>query len=346
MTGRTRAFRIVLSVLVVLLLGLSLAGCGQKQAAQPAKESTGPKPVKFVFAGGGTGGVATLVATAIAEKIKTTYPGSVVDVVPGGTLTNILRIAKGDVAIGHAGQTATMMAYKGIPPPEEFKEPRKNLRGISSVMPSYYTFIVKRDFPAEYIEEVFEKKIPVKINPGGPRGHVGVQATEIMLAKAFGIKLPDIEKWGGKVVYSDFTEATQMMQDGHLDVFSPMFQPKTAAIVELATLYPIKILKIKPETVKKLEEAGYAAVTLPKDTYKGVNYDVQTFGDPLIYITRAEMPEDEVYRITKIICENKDHLIRAHESMAFWNPKEDWKNLPVPLHPGAERYYKEVGWLK
>lgn len=303
------------------------------------------EPIKMVMAGGSVGGSGLPAAVAWSEKIKEAYPGSVIDVIPGGTLQNILRLGNKDIDVGLVTTSSLAKAYKGMTPPKEFATPLTNLRGINIFWNQYYHFIVPADFEAKTVDEVFEKKMPIKICPGGPRGHMGVMATEEMLKSVWGYSFKDIESWGGQIVYTEFSDAVQMMKDGQLDAFSPLTAAPNATIMELSTLSDVKFLPMGEKSVAKMVENGYPKIFMPKGIYKGVEEDLLCIAAPYGAATREEISEDVIYQITKVLCEHDEYMRNVNAILKNFYP-ENFKGLLLPLHPGAEKYYKEQGWLE
>ena len=91
---------------------------------------------------------------------------------------------------------------------------------------------------------------------------------------------------------------------------------------------------------------AYAAVTVPGGTYNGTNEDVNCLGCTTILFTNSEMPESVVYEMTKVMFENYDDLCIVNKSLKNMTPEFVVKNIGIPLHPGAEKYFKEVGAIK
>ena len=114
------------------------------------------------------------------------------------------------------------------------------------------------------------------------------------------------------------------------------------------TSVDVKFLGLDAETAKALLPLGYTAATMPPDTFKGQSEAVSTVGFPTVLITNKDLPEPIAYTITKTIVENKDALVRGHAGLAEFEPKTAWQpdKVGIPLHPGAEKAYREKGWMK
>jgi hypothetical protein len=96
------------------------------------------------------------------------------------------------------------------------------------------------------------------------------------------------------------------------------------------------------------EKLSYEPQRMPAGMFRGMDRDVPTVGYPTVFITRQDVPEALVYTVTKAIADNKEALVAAHKGLAKFDPTAAWKPelVGLPLHPGAERYYREKGWMK
>ena len=110
----------------------------------------------------------------------------------------------------------------------------------------------------------------------------------------------------------------------------------------------VEFLGSTPDTVKALMPLGYVAATMPPNTFKGQPKPVSTVGFPTVLITNKDLPEPIAYTVTKTVVENKDALVRGHAGLAEFDPRTAWQpeKVGIPLHPGAERAYREKGWMK
>jgi TRAP transporter TAXI family solute receptor len=103
---------------------------------------------------------------------------------------------------------------------------------------------------------------------------------------------------------------------------------------------------IPADVVKKIGDAAYQPATIPANTYDGQDHDVQTAAIQNFLVTREGVSADVVYKMTKAVFDNKDALVAAHTAAKGIDKANAVKSLPVPLHPGAEKYFKEIGVLK
>ena len=107
-------------------------------------------------------------------------------------------------------------------------------------------------------------------------------------------------------------------------------------------------LGLDPESARAMLPLGYTPATMPPETFKGQAAPVSTVGFPTVLITNKELPEPIAYTVTKTILEAKDALVRGHAGLAGFDPTTAWQpeKVGIPLHPGAERAYREKGWMK
>ena len=329
---------------LLITIGLIVGALGIFLPGSMAAEQ--PKAFDITMGGGSIGGTVNQLATAWIEQVKKKIPGAVVDLPPGGTVTNILRLAQKKVDIGWATSSTVADGYHGRGPQPQFKGGLKNLRGIATVYVQHYQIVASSSIAVKTLDEVIEKKMKVRWNPGGPRGHVGVYASSQLLQGRWNLTFEDLEKRGVKIIFGEFTDAVGMLKDGHLDLFTPLTAAPNGAILELAATKGMKLLGLSPESQKKMAQYGYPIGVLKAGTYEQIKYDVPTSLGPYGIFSHADANPETIYWMTRILLESKESLAAAHKIMKPWNPATAWDYLPVPLHPGAERAYKEKGYLK
>ena len=190
------------------------------------------------------------------------------------------------------------------------------------------------------------RKIPLKLYtlPVGSLGELGAK----QLLREYGMTYEDIKSWGGSTTHQGYKIIVDAFKDGRADLLIAVVTPKHPSITEMATFGEIKFVPLEPERVKGLGALGYASATMPPGTFKGQSQPVLAVGFPTVLITNAALPEPIAYTITKTVIENKEALVRGHAGLADFEPQTAWKaeNVGAPLHPGAERAYREKGWMK
>ncbi|MCC8193109.1 MAG: TAXI family TRAP transporter solute-binding subunit [Deltaproteobacteria bacterium] len=179
--------------------------------------------------------------------------------------------------------------------------------------------------------------------PGAAGGTTEVESRVHFTAA--GLQYPD----DIKAQFVGFTESIDLMRNKQLDGAWIMAGMPTAAVTEMCATAGGKLVPIGDEIIAKLqaEYPWYSKFIIPAGTYDNQKEDVQTTAVKMLLLTDASMPEDLVYSLTKTFWENLDELTKAHAVMKTVTPDMAVKDLAgIPLHPGAEKYYKEAGILK
>lgn len=163
------------------------------------------------------------------------------------------------------------------------------------------------------------------------------------LLNVAGLKREDVSE-----DYSSFSQSAEKIADGNLDASLITAGAPTASITELANAHDITVLPIAGPAVDELLKVQpyYARATLPAGTYKGLDKDVQTIAVRAIWATHADLPEDLAYALTKALYENTETLAKVHVKGKEITLESALESISVPLHPGAERYYREKGLVK
>jgi hypothetical protein len=203
-------------------------------------------------------------------------------------------------------------------------------------------FLVKEDNPLKSIDEIKARKIPLRILTSR-KGSSPALAAELMLEE-HGFSFEDIKKWGGSVGYVSYAEASTLIKDGHADAY---IGPMVSAIVELTTLTKMKMLPIKEEVLDRLQQKHqYVKIRLPKQIHYFVKEDTPHMAEAVILVVRKGLDDDVVYKLVKAIAEQPDRIRRIHQTYKDFDPKTAWKDLGGPMHPGAEKFYREKGYMK
>lgn len=246
---------------------------------------------------------------------------------------NLLQQGKGEVAF--ALGDAVSDAWKGD---EEagFKTPLKKMRAVAGLYPNYIQIIANAESGIKTIADLKGKRISV----GAPKSGTELNARAIL--KAAGLSYKDFSK----VEYLGFGESVELMKNRQLDVTLQSVGLGAASIRDLAVSINISVVSIPADVVGKVGDPAYQAATIPADTYNGQKAPVHTVAIKNILVTHEGVPTDTVYAMTKSMFENLDGLVAAHTAAKGIVKKEASLGLPIPLHPGAEKYYREAGLLK
>lgn len=271
--------------------------------------------------------------------------GSVVDVLPfAGGVGNMDLVSKGDAELGMGFPVTGTWAYNGT---MAYGKKMTNLRGLVGGFDEYFVGIIaSKKSKITDLEDVARKKMPIHLVTV-TRGSVGEFANRQIMG-AVGAPYKTIQSFGGKVTHTSFGVITKLLVDGQADVFMQVVTAGHPAMTEIAITADVVFLGLSDEVVKQLSVFGWSPATLSANTFKGQTAPVQTIGTTTSLIATDKLPNDTAYAVTKALCENREALAKGHAGLRPFNPQLGWKpaNLGLPLHPGAEKYFKEKGWMK
>jgi TRAP transporter TAXI family solute receptor len=213
-----------------------------------------------------------------------------------------------------------------------------NMRQLANLYPQYFQIIVLDGSGIKSVADLKGKKI----SPG-PKGHTGEFAAQQVL-QVHGISYKDMSK----VHHVGYNDAVALMKDGHCDAWLLCTTVPGAAIMDLASARKIRLLPLPEDKIQAMQKlnAGYIRRTIPKGTYQGVDYEVQGFGFFTHLIISSKLPDDLVYKITKTLVKNVDRFGQVVRDMKGATAKDLAMDIGIPFHPGALKYYKEIGAAK
>ncbi len=285
---------------------------------------------------GGTSGVYYPLGVALANDIGKAMPGvktSVQATKASVENLNLLQAGRGEVAFTLGDSLSD--AWKGNED-AGFKTPLKKLRGIAAIYPNYIQIVARADAGIKTLADLKGKKISV----GAPKSGTELNARAILAAA--GITYKDFSK----VEYLPFGESVELMKNRQLDVTLQSAGLGVSALRDLATSVDIIVVPIPADVIKKTNDPAYLAAVIPANTYRGQTTDVQTAAVQNFLVTYDGVSNDTVYGITKALWTGLDQLVAAHSAAKAIDPKHALDGMPIPLHPGAEKYYKEAGLMK
>jgi uncharacterized protein len=310
------------------------AGCAGMALAQA--------PTFFRIGTGGTGGtyypIGGLIANAISGSEGKGVPGLVsTAVASNGSVANINAIQGGSSESGFTQSDVAYWAYTGTGL-YEGKPKVQDLRLIATLYPETVHIVARKDANIKSVADLKGKRVSID-EPGS-----GTIVDSRLVLSAFGITEKDI-----KPEYLKPGPAGDRLKDNALDAFFFVGGYPTGAISELATSTGITLVPITGPQIDKLlaEYKFFAKDTVPAGVYKEVA-ETQTITVNAQWVTSAKQPEDLVYKITKALWseETRKQLDAGHAKGKLITLKNATTGLGIPLHPGAEKFYKEAGVLK
>lgn len=285
---------------------------------------------------GGTSGVYYPLGVALSQIYGKAMPDaktSVQATKASAENLNLLQVGRGEIALVLGD--ALSDAWKGN---EEvgFKLPLKKLRGVAGVYLNYIQIVASADSGIKTLADLKGKRVAV----GAPKSGTEINARSIL--KGAGMSYKDL----GKVEYLPFGESVELMKNRQLDATLISAGLGVSAIRDLAISVKMVVVPIPADVIAKINDPAYIAGTIPANTYEGQTASVQTVTIKNFLVSHAGVPTETVYKMTKAMYENLDQMVAAHAAAKAIKREDGPKNMPLPLHPGAEKYYREVGLIK
>ena len=323
-------------IVVLLLVSLSVPA-----AAQELKS-----PVHLRLATQDLGSAWYVYGATFAKLWRDVLPKrSTIDILPyGGAPANVLLIEKGDAELGLCNNTVARWAVEGK---VAFPKPVPEIRGMVGALDKYYlAAVATKRSGITSLEDVAKKKMPVRIvtQPVGSSGEVSLR----LLLEVYGITYDNIKSWGGSVTPTSTGVASAQMTDGKADVWVQVIVAGHPAVSELAMATDLVFLPYSKAISDRLENYGFQEAVLPAKTFKGQDQAVPMVGYPTNLIAQRDLNPELAYVLTKAIVENQQQLVKAHAGLKNFIPEDAWKmiKIGIPLHSGAEKYYREKGMMK
>jgi hypothetical protein len=337
---------------IICLLTLLMAAVLSLPAATIAGDTQITKSATLTWVAGGVGGGWYVQAGGIARMIAEKEPNLILKVVPGGGVVNPVRVSRHKDDLGWGITFVDKMALKGLAP--VYKKANPDVRSLGGIFGIYHIHVLgAKDKGISTMAQLAERvKAGKKIRVAAPmKGTSDLPLMNTILA-FYGISLDDIKKAGGKVFHAVYSDMVNLYKDKHVDfVFTHLGLPG-AAITEMTVSRDSSLIAMSDPCIDHLNsELGTLSRDsgrsfIPKGTYKGQAVDIPTVVSAGELIINKDVPDNIAYTIIKIICENTEELYAINPANKNFKPETGWKNVALPLHPGAQRYYKDAGHMK
>lgn len=330
----------LISLCAVCLLGLAFfSSCG-KEEEKPVAEAPSEKTTFVTIGTGGITGVYYPTGGAISKivnKKRKEYGIRATVESTGGSVFNVNAVIAGDLEFGIVQSDRQYQAIKGL---AEWKDKgvQEDLRAVFTIHPESITLVAADDAGIDTIQDLKGKRVNIG-NPGSGQRQNSIDA----LANA-GINYEtDLQAEGVKAA-----EAPGLLQDGRIDAFFYTVGHPSGAIKE-ATAGKRKVHFVPITGVDNLLDKYpyYARAKIPIKLYPGATNkeDVETFGVKATFVTSAKVSEDVVYAVTKEVFENFEAFKKLHPAYQVLTKKNMLEGMSASIHPGAMKYYKEVGLM-
>ncbi|MBX3512770.1 MAG: TAXI family TRAP transporter solute-binding subunit [Xanthobacteraceae bacterium] len=281
---------------------------------------------------GGTAGVyyplGVAISKILAEKMKDSRP-SVQATKASVENLNLLQAGKGEIAFTLGDSLAA--GYAGDQD-AGFRGKLDKLRVVGAIYPNYIQIVASKESGIKTLADLKGKRLSV----GAPKSGTELNARAILAAA--GMKYENL----GKVEYLPFAESVELIKNRQLDATLQSAGLGVASIKDLANSVEIVVVEIPADIITKAG-APFQSAVIPANTYQGQTAAVNSAIVPNYLVTRSDLPEAVVYQMTKAIFDSLPELVAAHAAARAIKLENAAKNPPVPLHPGAAKYFKEKG---
>ncbi len=284
---------------------------------------------------GGTSGVYYPLGVALAKIYADKIPGvrtQVQSTKASVENLNLLERGRGEIALSLGD--SVKYAWEGN---AELGFPQKlgKLRGVAAVYPNYIQIVASQSSGIKTFTDLKGKSLSV----GAAKSGTEVNARQLF--DVMNMSYADL----GKTEYLPFGESVELIKNRQLDATLQSAGLGVSSIRDLANSVPVNVVAVPPDAVAKLGPP-YISATIPANTYPGQTADVPTMAIVNFLITHEGVAEETVYQMTKQLFENLDQMVAAHQAATAISLAKAIEGMPVPLHPGAMRYYKEKGLIK
>ena len=246
---------------------------------------------------------------------------------------NLLQAGRGELALTLGD--ALSDAWKGD---EEagFKTKLDKLRGLSATYNNYIQIVASADSGIRTLADLKGKRVSV----GAAKSGTELNARAVF--RAAGLSYKDL----AKTEFLPFGESVELIKNRQLDATLQSAGLGVASIRDLATSVKIVVVPVPADVVAKIGDPAYQPAVIPAGTYEGQTTDVATAAIPNFLVTHSGVSDELAYQMAKALYDNLDTMYAAHNAAKAIKRENAVKGMPVPLHPGAERYYREVGVIK
>jgi len=285
---------------------------------------------------GPSGGSWYPLGAKIVQVFEDNIDGITTSNTSGGGISNIQAVHGGDAEIGWSYAHTTFNGFSGK---GKFGEAQPDVRHFATLYPAMFQMAVRSDSNINSVDDMKG----ANISPGKAKW-TGTAFAETILS-AYDISFDSIRSEGGTVHHASYTESVALMKDGHIDVFMAATSMPQASFLELEHSPGIRFIGLPKNKLTEIVEAnpGYVAGLMPKGIYESVVEDIETLGIVTNMVVHKDLPDELVYNMCKIFWDNH---------AKFAEVKDIWNNVKladaligaaIPIHPGAQKCYDELG---
>ena len=316
-----RSISRTLPVFIAAIVACSaIYGCSES-GSERVKFATGPQGGSWYPLGG-----------AIKNLIENNVEGIKVQNLPGAGIANVKAVETGQAQLALANSVSTVDGINGRPP---FTEKATNVCNVATLYPQFFQVVT---LPEAGIRSPADLK--GKALAGQQKGNTGEAITDHML-QAYGLGFDDLSR----VSYGSYTDSVTLMKDGNAEIFTLGTTIPAGAVMDLASARNVKLMPIPDEGLKRMQEfnPGYRRGIIPKGTYPKQTQDVPTVEYATHFIVRCDLDDQFVYDIVDSIHSGLADMAAIAKAIENTTAESMGKDIGVPMHPGAARWYEEKG---
>ena len=288
-------------------------------------------------------------AATLAELLEGQLPGKSIEIFArGGGTGNPSLVERGKASIALCQVATAVWAWEGLPLAfhgVRHQRIRALVGGLNSV---WMTVVAREDYIQRSGHDALEQML--RSIPGPriimkPPGSTVPVATDMILAH-YGLSRTKLVANGGRIIQVSVNQIPEMLADGRADLYFETAIKGHPALTEAATTAGIRFLDFDEGLLATLASQGMTRRPLPV-WFKGQRKPTAAVDCGTVLIARDDLPEQLAYLITKTLCERRDAMLQAHKAWADFKPELSHRRevTGVPLHPGAEHYFRERQWL-
>jgi TRAP transporter TAXI family solute receptor len=254
---------------------------------------------------------------------------------PGAGIANVRGVDEGKAHIGLANSSTTVDGVEGRPP---YPKKTTNVCQLANLYPQYFQVVALADANVNSFADLKGKSLVTQ-----PKGNTAEAVTSMVL-QINGMSYQSLSKANFQAAYTD---AVAMMKDGHAQVFTLGTTAPASAVMDLASARDVRLVPADDKTLTEMNKLNrglnYKKLIIKAGTYPKQDKDVPVIGYSTHLVVACNLPEDTVYRMTKIMAANVDAMAAVVKPIAGLTPKEMAYDIGVPFHKGAVKFYKEAG---
>ncbi|MBM3557723.1 MAG: TAXI family TRAP transporter solute-binding subunit [Alphaproteobacteria bacterium] len=282
---------------------------------------------------GPQGGVWVPIGGALKAMWEKALPGVTIQTSPGAGIANVRGIDEGKAEIGFGNSISTVDGLAGAEP---YPKKVTGVCQVATLYPQYFQIVALASAKVDSVGDLKGKVLNVQT-----RGNTAEAISQHVL------KVYDLDyKAMGKVNFvASYNDAVSQLQDGHAHAFTLGTTIPASSVMDLGSVRDIKLLPVPADKIAALRKInpGYTQGVIKAGTYPKQDKDVPAVVYAAHLIVGCKLPEDHVYTMLKTLAGNLRDVVAINKAVDGLTPKAMAADIGVPFHPGAIKFYKEVG---